>query len=172
MLSYVIDGGPMLSFRLVNAFALCTFCRRCDICSCEELMSYAVLPSLWGLAYNLERPYMVDHFFGRVFWIAQVRGWDCHWWCYSLPLGPNGRRGLLLLQLASASICRLHMGDDASSAIRHSISPKKIDQNLEASTSAYGPCWVFAFSRYSMQGSLPRLQFRHNHGRSHCKVEI
>lgn len=39
----------MLSFRLVNAFALCTFCRRCDICSCEELMSYAVLPSLWAL---------------------------------------------------------------------------------------------------------------------------
>ncbi|KAH9742307.1 DEAD-box ATP-dependent RNA helicase 46 [Citrus sinensis] len=35
------------------------FCK-CDICSSEELMSYAVLPSMGGLAYNLERPYMVD----------------------------------------------------------------------------------------------------------------
>lgn len=25
-------------------------------------MSYTVLPSLWGLAYNLECPYMVDQF--------------------------------------------------------------------------------------------------------------
>ncbi|KAM2367252.1 hypothetical protein ACFXTH_044964 [Malus domestica] len=43
-------------------FAICTFCRRCDICSWEELMSYAVLPSLWGLAFNLERPFAWTNF--------------------------------------------------------------------------------------------------------------
>ncbi|KAK6280557.1 hypothetical protein POUND7_020824 [Theobroma cacao] len=38
---------------------------KCDICSVEELMSYAVVPSVGGLAYNLGRPYMVDQFLGR-----------------------------------------------------------------------------------------------------------
>ncbi|KAJ0110692.1 hypothetical protein Patl1_02784 [Pistacia atlantica] len=36
-----------------------------------ELMSYAVLPSRGGLAYNLERPFTVDQFMGRAFRITQ-----------------------------------------------------------------------------------------------------
>ncbi|KAH9742310.1 DEAD-box ATP-dependent RNA helicase 46 [Citrus sinensis] len=51
---------PLLLCPLKQLAFLLNFLERCDICSSEELMSYAVLPSMGGLAYNLERPYMVD----------------------------------------------------------------------------------------------------------------
>ena len=66
--SSVIAGGPNVERPThVNPFAIFTFCRRCDICSSEELMSYTVVPSVGGLAYNLECPCMVDQFLGRAF---------------------------------------------------------------------------------------------------------
>ncbi|KAM0954978.1 hypothetical protein ACFX15_022843 [Malus domestica] len=62
--SFESTGFPseILRETHVNSFAICTFCRRCDICSWAELMSYAVLPSLWGLAFNLECPFAWTNF--------------------------------------------------------------------------------------------------------------
>lgn len=63
----------------VNSFAICTFCRRCDICSTEELMSYAVLPFLWGIALILEPPLYGGLIFWRGFGITRVHRRDCCW---------------------------------------------------------------------------------------------
>ncbi|WRX21404.1 Helicase [Theobroma cacao] len=56
---------PCLLHHLKLLAYLLRYFERCDICSVEELMSYAVVPSVGGLAYNLGRPYMVDQFLGR-----------------------------------------------------------------------------------------------------------
>lgn len=137
----------------VNPFAICTFCRRCDICSWEELMSYAVLPSLWGLAFKLERPFTVDQFLGRAFRITQVCGWGCRWSWFSLPLVPNERRGLLLLQLADASFGHLQWGVLLLLPFHYSIRPKRKQmRNLEAINAAYRGSWNFCFSQVQNAG--------------------
>lgn len=57
--SFMIDGGLISGFRTHVRCFLCPFCRRCNICSREELnvVRCAALACVY-----LERPYMVDQF--------------------------------------------------------------------------------------------------------------
>lgn len=170
----------------LNSFAICTFLSqvRCLLPGGANVVRCAALSS-GGLAFYLERPYSMDEFFWRAFRITQVCGGDCRWWWFSLPLSPNERRGLLLLQLAFASTGDLPMEDDASSGIFHSSMSSLLYKSqkgkniyihiyvcIYCSEIIYRGCWYFSLSRYTMQDSLLQLQFRHNPGQLLFKVEI
>ena len=81
-----------------SLFSIFTFCRRCDICSREELNVVRCATPLWGVCIYLERPCTVDQFWEGLSespkFLAETAASDDS---VCLPLGLNRRRGLLLL---------------------------------------------------------------------------